>query len=272
MGASRVVSSRTWGIAATGVAVSVACLALIRNSVGTDAEAFFGNLPSLVTGGAASVIVLWATLRLDRGEELRRQWLLVGLGMSAIFIGDAVYAYLEVVAREVPWPSLADFFYLLSFLLLGGGTLRALFGLRQSLSIRMPLAVSFAACALATAALWTSVFWPILGDAEAGSLNRLLAVGYPIGDLWLLAFPALALAIGLSRFGGGRLAWPWWALVLGFAGMAVADTIFAVMDNAGTYVTGSPVDLGWWLGYTAVAVAASLLVDVQRPIMGGSTS
>jgi len=247
--ADRVVSMRTWGIAAAGVVVSLICFALIRRSVGTDAEAFFGNLPSLLTGAVATFMALWAALRFDRSEGFRRQWLLIGLGMSAIFAGDAIYAYLEVVARiEVPFPSVADPFYLVSFLLLGGGLLLTLLSFRHSLSIKMPLALSFATCALATAALWTSIFWPILTDAEAGNLEKLLSTGYPIGDVWLLGFPALALALALSRLGGGRLAWPWWALVVSFVGIAASDTMFALMGNAGTYVSGSPIDAGWWRG------------------------
>jgi len=236
-------------------------LALIRRSVGTDAEAFFGNLPSLLTGGAASFTVLWAALRFDRSEKLRREWLWIGFGVSAIFIGDAVYAYLEVVAKQAPWPSIADLFYVPSFLLLGGGLLVALLGFRDSLNIKRPLAVSLATCALATVVLWTSVFWPALGDVKVTLFERILGVGYPVGDLWLLAFPAIALAIALSRLGGGRLAWPWWALTAGFVGIAVSDTMFALMQNADTYSSGSLIDAGWWLGYTAIAVAARPVVD-----------
>ncbi|MDP2401782.1 MAG: hypothetical protein Q8M66_07370, partial [Actinomycetota bacterium] len=187
------ISTRTWWIAAIGIVTSAVCLALIQNSIGTTAEAFFGNLPSLITGALACLTALWAALRFERSGPLRREWLLVGLGMSALFIGDATYAYLEVVAqREVPFPSVADPFYMLSFLLLGGGLLAALISFRGSLDLKMPLGVSFVVCALATAALWTSVFWPILGDTDAGRVEKLLAVGYPVGDLWLLAFPALA--------------------------------------------------------------------------------
>ncbi len=273
MGTDHVVSRRTWGIAAAGILVSVVCLALIRRSIGTDTEAFYGNLPSILTGAAASITALWAAMHFDRSEGFRRQWLLIGLGMSAIFAGDAIFAYLEVVAhKEVPFPSIADPFYLVSFLLFGGGLLLTLLSFRRSLSIMAPLTVSFVTCALATVALWPSIFWPIITDAEAGSFEKLLTIWYPIGDLWLLAFPALALAIALSRLGGGRLAWPWWALVVGFSGIALSDTLFALMSNDGTYASGSTIDAGWWFGYTAVAVAASLLVDVQRPIRRGGAS
>ncbi|MDO8987127.1 MAG: hypothetical protein Q7V14_02770, partial [Coriobacteriia bacterium] len=121
-------------------------------------------------------------------------------------------------------------------------------------------------------ALWGSVFSPILSDMEASVLERVLGVLYPVGDFWLLVFPALALSIALSRFGGGRIVWPWWAVVTGFALIAAADTAFSLTQASDTYYSGSPIDLGWTLGYTAIAVGASLVIDVQKPRKRGDRS
>lgn len=270
-----VVSRRTWLLAGLGVALSAVFIALIRAGLGeaSGADALVANLPSLLTAGIGGGVALWAALQFERGERLRRQWLLIGLGTLALFAGDATYAYLEVVAKqEVPFPSIADLFYLASFPLLGAAVLMALLSFRRSLRLGVPLAVAATVTALATAALWTSVFQPVLADAEATTLERTLGVFYPIGDFWLLLFPALALAIALSRLAGGRLAWPWWAVVAGFALISVADTLFALAESGGTYSSGSFIDLGWWLGYTAIAVGASLVVDVQKPRQTGGRS
>lgn len=275
MGGSGFVSRRTWGIVAFGIIVSAASMALIRAGVGgsSSGKAFIAAVPSLLTAAAGSAVALWAAWHFERGGGLRRQWLYIGLGTFALLAGDAIYAYLEVVAQqEVPFPSVADVFYLSAFPLLGAGLLLALLSFRGSLSFRTSATWAAGIAALATAALWTSVFSPILADTEATGLEKLLAIFYPIGDFWLLLFPVLALAIALSRLGGGRLGWPWWAVVVGLALISVADTLFSLMTSNNTYVSGSPIDLGWWLGYTAIAVGASLAIDVQKPVRAGGRS
>lgn len=275
MSADGVVSRRTWGLALSGVIVSFGGLVLARADVGgtESAAALVANLPSLITAGTATVVALWAALRFERGEGLQRQWFFVGLGTLALFAGDAIYAYLEVFARqEVPFPSVADAFYLASFPLMGAALLMALLGFRKSLNLKPALLAAGAIAALVTTVLWGSVFSPILADTEASVLERVLGVFYPVGDFWLLVFPALALSIALGRFGAGRIVWPWWAVVAGFALIAAADTAFSLMQASDAYFSGSPIDLGWTLGYTAITIGASLVIDVQKPRKRGDRS
>ncbi|MDZ4178359.1 MAG: hypothetical protein U1E29_03880, partial [Coriobacteriia bacterium] len=239
MGSVGVISRRTWVVVGGGLAVSAGFLVLIRLGAGGSGSggAFVGSMPSLLTGVLASAIAIWAALSFDRGEALRRQWLLIGIGMTLILIGDAAYAYLEVIAQEVLFPSVADVFYLLSFVFFAGGVVQALFGFRNSLDLRKPMLFAFGACVLVTAALWTGVFQPVLGDPEASGLEKVLSVLYPVGDIWLLVFPAAALAVALSPLGQGRLAWPWWALAVAFALIAVSDTAFTLLESSDMYVT-----------------------------------
>jgi diguanylate cyclase (GGDEF)-like protein len=51
----------------------------------------------------------------------------------------------------------------------------------------------------------------------------------------------------------------------GLVALAVADTGFAYLTQAGSYRTGVPTDVGWFLGYLLVAAAA------LRPATGGIT-
>ncbi len=275
MSGSRVLSNRTWVIAALGIVVSAVSIVLIRAGVGgsDSGRTLIANLPSLLTGGGAAAAGLWTALRFERTEGLRRQWLLLGLGTAALFIGDTTFAYLQVVnPQEVPFPSVADFFYLISFPILAGGLLMALFSFRRSMSLRAPMLLATAVAAVATAGLWAIAFQPILADTEASSLEKFLGILYPVGDIWLLLLPALALAMALSHFAGGRLAWSWWTVVVGLTLVMVADVLFGVLDFQGTYATGSFVDMGWWFGYTAIAVGASIAVDVHAPRKAGARS
>jgi len=112
------------------------------------------------------------------------------------------------------------------------------------------------------------VLAPLLSDAEATTLEKALGAFYPLGDLWLLLFPALALAFVLLRFAGGRLATPWVIVAVGALVMAATDTAYTWMDYAGTYVSGSLVDVGWWVAYAAIGLGLVTLGEVQG-VRGG---
>lgn len=270
MGALKLISVRTWSILALGLAITVTFRVLF--AVGPDVSgpvaSLLANLPSLLTSGLAAGVALWAATRFSAGESLRRQWLYVAAGVGLLFLGDAVYAVLEM-RQEVPFPSAADFFYLISFPAFGAGLGAALLAFRRSLDLRRPVLLSAVLTGSAVVALWATLFAPILSDGEATLTEKLLGVFYPVGDLALLIFPAFALAMALSRFGAGRVAWPWWWVTVGLGLIATSDTLFTLAENAGTYESGSLLDIGWWLGYLAIGIGASLLVDLQRPRTGG---
>ena len=272
----KVVSARTWGVVAFGVVLSVVSLALVRAGIegSTLLTGFIANFGSLAIDGFATAIIFWAALQFGRTESLRAQWLFIAVGSASYLIGDAIWAYYEaVLGKEVPFPGPPDIFYLLMFPFVATGLVLAIRSFTPLLNPRKPLMVAAIATALVTLALWVPIFQPAIADTETAGLAKVLGLLYPIADLWLLLFPALALAILLSRLSGGRLSWPWWAVVVGCVALCFADTMFLVMTNAGTYYSGSWIDLGWWLGVTALAVGASLVVDIQKPKrVGGDRS
>jgi len=268
MADSKVVSGRTWGVAGVGIIVSALSLALVN--AGIEGSVFvtglIGNFGSLVTTAFAAGVIIWSARRFGSTEPLRRQWLLIGLGAASYLLGTVIWTYYEaVLGAEVPFPGPPDIGYLLVFPFVGTGLILAVRSFTSLLSPRRPLIISGIVALLATIAVWIPVLQPIVSDTESDIVTRVLSFTYPLADLWLLFFPALTLALMLSRFSGGRLAWPWWAVVVGCIMISFGDTMFTVTTNAGTYVSGGPLDLAWWLGYTALAVGASLTVDIQKP-------
>lgn len=194
----------------------------------------------------------------------------IGLGALSFVVGNLVWTYYEaVLGVEVPFPGLPDIGYVLVFPLMAAGLILAIRSFTSLLNPRMPLIVAGFVAFVATAALWGPVLQPVIADTQSTGLTKALSMLYPLADLWLLLFPALALALMLSKLSGGRLAWPWWAAVGACVAIFLADTMFTVTTNAGTYSSGGPIDLAWWLGYTALAVGASLAVDIQKPKPAG---
>ncbi len=258
-------STRTWTIAGVGTVLALALFMLVRSGFGGEENAaLIANLPSVIGVGFAFAAALWCALQFAPGESLRRQWLFLSLGAGSYFVGSVVWAYYEVaLAQEAPFPGVPDVFYLLVFPLLGVGVLTALLSFRKLFDLRPALAVSAAICVLATGALHLVVGAAIIADTEMSTLQTVLSLVYPIADVWLLLFPVIALIITAVRMRAGTLVRPWWAVIEGLLLIFAADVLFTITTWNGTYQTGSPIDLGWLLGYLLIAVGASLAVDVQ---------
>lgn len=261
------ISVRTWSVIAFGLIASAGSMVFVQMGVG-DSEAMtalVANVGSLLTDGLAAAVALWAAVRFGSHESPRKQWLCIGSGMTVYLIGDAIWAYQEVVVRaEPPFPGPPDFFYLAMFPLTAAGLVLAFRSFSAILHQRRPLVIASVVTLLVMVALWLPVFTPVLASTNTTGLAMIIGLLYPLGDLWLLFFPALALAILLSQLDGGRLSLPWRLVVVGCVLFALADTLFLIARSAGTYASGNYLDLGWWLGCTAIASGASLAVDVRK--------
>lgn len=263
----RIVSVRTWVMAAFGIVASYVSLYWIQaNTVDGITPPLIGNLPSIIIQGVGLAVMVYVVTQLGLGQPIGRQWAWLTAGSASFWIGSAVWAYYEVVlGQPVPFPGLSDLFYLALYPLAAIGLFSAVRAFGKLFDTRVPLALAAAVAAVATGVVYFAVFQTIATDEQFSAVEKIISFFYPLGDIWLLLFPAAALALTASQLRGGRLAWPWWVVVLGYLMVAAADVMFTVGTWDDTYQSGSVIDMGWWLGFSAVAVAASLMLDVQRP-------
>ncbi|MDZ4168337.1 MAG: hypothetical protein U1E26_01595 [Coriobacteriia bacterium] len=261
----KVVSVRTWLVFGVGVAISVALYAAIV-AAGEGASAWLSNAPSVITGVFAVLVMVWAVLQLGLNEPVGKQWAWLAAGVASFQLGQIVWTYYEaVLAVEVPFPSLADVFYLSMYPFAAVGVLTALLSFKALFDLKPALLISGALCVLATIGLYFTVFSPILADTSMDQLAKAISMFYPLGDIWLILLPGVALAITAGKLAGGRIAWPWWCAVGGYVLVAISDVAYNVTVWNGTYQSGSIIDAGWWFGFTIVATGASLAVDIQKP-------
>lgn len=114
-----------------------------------------------------------------------------------------------------------------------------------------------------------SVFWiAVVQPSVAGSVDPwalVVSLAYPVMDLILLA---LGLRVVL-----GAVARPRYLqfLVAGMSLYFIADVIYAVMVNQGSYTDGNPVDAGWIIGVLLIAVAA-LHPSAADPVSASGSS
>jgi signal transduction histidine kinase len=242
-------------LAATGVHAAHA----ISGVGGHGVDSVFNDwVYNAVMVGSAGVCLARGVL--VRAE--RRAWLAVGAGMAGWSLGELYWTIHLADLDEVPYPSLADAFYLSLYPGLYVGIV-LLVRTRVS-GFQTSLWLDGAIGALAAAALGAALIYPAIEqstDAAAGTVAVNLA--YPLGDLLLLSF-----VVGMLTLTGWRPGRAWALIAFGLVANSIADGTFLYLEATNSYTEGTPIDSLWLFGSTLVALAAWDFPRVSNPLKG----
>src|SRR6185503_11895861 len=112
----------------------------------------FSFFPSLL-----AVVLAWrVAAEKELPTPLRRAWFILGVSFLMFLIGSVIWAYLEVVLRVEPFPSIADVFYLAVYPF-GLWGLLAMPGARQNRRESLTLWLDLI-CVLTAAAMFVGYF------------------------------------------------------------------------------------------------------------------
>lgn len=235
-----------YGIASVFLIVSVLVYAFHPTLQITDLLAI---VAAMMAFGAAA----YTWLRVKIGREEGIVWLLLSIGLFLWLGGESVWFYLEAILEEEPFPSAADYLWLLGYPVL----FMALFFEKRRLGVdlgpKRRLVVLFTVVVAGIIMIWAWLY-PILISSEISNFERFLELAYPIGDLAILWAVLLVALVYL----GGRLGRAWLVVSVGFALQSLADLAFSYMQWEEIYWSGHPIDLFWLAGYTVVFVGAAL--------------
>jgi PAS domain S-box-containing protein len=202
-----------------------------------------------VTGFAGATVILVRARRMETG---RLPWVLVGAMQLLWALGDAIWAGYEVVLhRPAPYPSIADAFFLSSYVLAMAGFIlyaRNRAGKHASVVLRDAMMIAL----LVGMSAWQLVVQPYMEAAGLliGSAD-IVALSYPVMDVALLAVSA-ALFVGPgAKATANRF------LLVGVMAVLLGDGLYSFGLLNGTYQVGIWYDATWILGYTLFAAAAS---------------
>ena len=187
--------------------------------------------------------------------RLRQGWLLMGSSALAWGLGMAVWtAYESIGGRDVPFPSLADLGYLATVPLAVAALL--IFPTapqRRAAQARTVLDGLVIGASLLIVS-WILALGPVVHGGGAGALADVIGIAYPLGDVIMATIVLFAMA--RTRLGSplGRLT----LLLLcgGLLAAAVSDSGFSYLALQGAYASGNRIDVGWFLGYLLVFLAA----------------
>ena len=190
----------------------------------------------------------------------RRVWSAFALGLSLWSFGDIWWLVFFEDAAEAPYPSIADAFWLSSYLPMAYGIWR-LISLRVSWRALGAAAwLDGAIAALAGSAVFaaTLLAGPLAAAVEGEPMVFATNLAYPIGDLLLLG--CVLAALSATGWRPGR------AIGLIAGGLllrAVADFVYLDQVTLGTY-TGGLLDTCWPAASLLVAAAACVPVSSSQ--------
>ncbi len=197
-----------------------------------------------VTAGAAALA--WVGLR-RHSRRVRAAWRWIVLGVASSAVADVIYTYLHWSRGAVPDVSIADVFWMASYVALSIGAFRLLSG-RGRKWIDLDGLFDMVAVAVVAALVVGSAVSNVVADHETTRFVRAIWASYPVLDVALVA---LVLPSILSRrlrtragllLGGGLLLW------------LLSDFTATISSSASALMPW--MDGGWMVG--AVLLAASV--------------
>jgi hypothetical protein len=99
---------------------------------------------------------------------------------------------------------------------------------------------------------WTFVLGSLWRHTDLTTAGGIVALAYPFGDIVIIFLIVLSVR-SMTVTGRRPLLW----VLVGLFAMAISDSTYAYLVEVGRYATGNLVDIGWVVGYLAIAVGAS---------------
>lgn len=217
----------------------------------------------------AAGIALTAAGLANKGRA-RVAWTLIGAGVACWGIGEIVWVIQGALTGEIPYPGVADFFYVAGYPFIFAGVVFLPY-LRPGRYERIRLALDATAGTLSLAAVMWVAYLNRVVSVGADPIETILNLVYPFGDV-LLATALMVLAMRRSE---DRLDLKVLLVAAGVALTMVADVIFSLQVAADTFVEWTWLDGIWLFSYSAFALAAFMITrpstaseHAYRPVEG----
>ena len=221
-------------------------------ALGLIASGVYFAVPDGIAGAALTDgIAFSAAVALAAAPRLLRlrpaaPWYLFAAGFAGFVVGDVTWDVYDLTGGGTPFPSAADYVYLVGYPLLVAGTfaLALNFGGRQRREGLIDGAI--VACGLGAVA-WEPLVHGYRSQPGVSGFGHAVLVAYVVGDLLVLA------AVGRLLVAAVRTPA---ALFLLAAAVALVVTDVVYEASAASFKTGNALELGYLLSYVFWAVAA----------------
>jgi len=235
-------------------------LHLFRNDSGS--LVLYTDWAAVVINAVTALCLLYAArASLAVSRKTFWSWLMMAIGQLCFVIGDSIWAYIEVIQKESPFPSLADVPNILTYPFFWIGILllpSVAINFRQRITMALDTSIVSITSVLV---FWSLIIEPTIHEAEqASSLTLALSVAYPVMDLILLFFVVELLF--RKEYVPARRALLF--LVAGSIAWIVADSIFMRQSLQDSYAAGGIVDCTWVLSSLFIGLSGMAQVDAVK--------
>ena len=187
------------------------------------------------------VTIFWLVAAMTGFRRL--EVIIAAAAVTLSALGDSYYSLAMDADGYLAFPSIADALYLVFYPLM----VAALVVLVRSQikGIGRLVALESVIASLGAATLLAVLLDPVIQAALTGdrALDRAVALAYPLFDLLVLAVMA-----GILAAPGINVGRRWWSLAVGLGIFTAADITYALLEDRGSYLAGSPLDATWAIG------------------------
>lgn len=233
----------------------------IKETLGNYLYQFaFGLIPLI--GGILGIIKskIWGFWHSSVGSAL----FFISAGLVTWGIGQMFWSVLYniLLKVEIPYPSLADAGYILSWPLWAVGMIKlssatgAKFSLNKVKGKLILLTIPLILITLSYYVLVVIARGGSISDFSGGSLKVFFDLAYPIGDVVILTLAVLIYGLSLNYL-GGKYKYAIIVLLLGFVVNYVVDFFFSYTTTSGTYFNGHWVDVLFPTAMMLIAVGVN---------------
>ena len=242
---------------AFSIAVAVSRILLAESS---QTITIINDAAAVLCALTATVLFVIVWLSTSSKDISKKIWGQIAIGMVVWTIAEGTWAYYEVVlGQEVPYPSLADAFWLFGYVMFYVALLSQyrLFQTTPTWSQKVAIVWLVIVFSLIVSFL---VLIPIAESFDPEKrLESLLNIAYPLSDLILLVL-TMAITFSLEQ---GRFALMWRLLGLGLVFMSVGDLMFSYASWNEIYFPGGRlngitllIDTLYYVSYLTLGLAA----------------
>jgi hypothetical protein len=235
------------------VVATLAVNSIILLAPDTETQNYFGNILRPMAAAVASGLALIVVCRQKISGIFGRSYASLAAGLVLYFIAEILWGYYSIgLGIEVPFPSLADAFWLAAYAPFGYGlfSLSRLYSKHGKSKMKALAVMSLSVAAFSSYYVLQLISVSDLTDPEA-AIPLAIGITYPILD-GILLVPALLVILSSGK--GYLTSIPW--IFVSWIFTAIADSIFGF-----TAVTSIAGDISVWnLFYNAayLSMAAGL--------------
>ena len=252
-----------YSLAAGALIIISFYLTMVALSNNQEEITIFTDIATLLINVLVTLALFYASIYCYfHGKRVYLAWLILAIARLDYTIADVFWAYIEIILKETPFPSMADYFYMAYYplFLLGIFFLPSIkFTSRERLKMMLDTGIVMISSIII---FWSLIIAPTI--QESGNIDAIslaLSIAYPVADLVLL-FAVLEL-IFKKIYEKGQTSLLF--LVGGIIILIITDAFFFRQTLVGTYVAGGLLDLGWPTAYILIGLAGLSQVDsIQR--------